>query len=165
MVLRHFERDGLWSRLNGLGRWWHHKFVVQNGIQAFAKLSVQNALHCISENFNLKNFPGEACFRNSLENCAVRSPGGRYRAHIATLYHISRPLYHNILRPPEIQYQWTCYCVWDMSKKCHFYQYKKTERSNCFNRLLIISYPMSEQARVVAAFKNVLVEFELLYNA
>ena len=130
-----------------------------------AKLSVQNALHCISENFNLKNFPGEACFRNSLENCAVRSPGGRYRAHIATLYHISRPLYHNILRPPEIQYQWTCYCVWDMSKKCHFYQYKKTERSNCFNRLLIISYPMSEQARVVAAFKNVLVEFELLYNA
>ena len=108
MVLRHFERDGLWSRLNGFGRWWHHKFVVQNGIQAFAKLSVQNALHCISENFNLKNFPGEACFRNSLENCAVRSPGGRYRAHIATLYHISRPLYHNILRPPEIQYQWTC---------------------------------------------------------
>ena len=96
MVLRHFEGDGLWSRLNGFGRWWHHKFVVQNGIQAFAKLSVQNALRCISENFNLKNFPGEACFRNSLENCAVRSPGGRYRAYIATLYHISRPLYHNI---------------------------------------------------------------------
>ena len=111
MVLRHFERDGLCSRLNGFGRWWHHKVVVQNGIQAFAKLSVQNALHCISENFNLKNFPGEACFRNSLENCAVRSPDGCYRAHIATLYHISRPLYHNILRPPEIQYQWTCKCV------------------------------------------------------
>jgi len=35
-------------------------------------LSVQNALDCISENFNLKNFPGGACAR--LEKCAVRSP-------------------------------------------------------------------------------------------
>ena len=37
-------------------------------------LSFQNALHCILENFNLKNFPGEACAR--LEKCAVsvRSP-------------------------------------------------------------------------------------------
>ena len=52
-------------------------------------LSVQNALDCISENFNLKNFPGGACARNSLEKCAVRSPDGRYRAHIATLYYIS----------------------------------------------------------------------------
>ena len=33
-------------------------------------LSVQNALDCISENFNHKYFPGGACVRNSLEKCA-----------------------------------------------------------------------------------------------
>ena len=55
-------------------------------------LSVQNALDCISENFNLKNFPGEACARNSLGKCAVRSPDGRYRAHIPTVYYISRDI-------------------------------------------------------------------------
>ena len=48
-------------------------------------LSVQNALDCISENFNLKNFPGGACARNSLERCTVRSPDGHYRTHIATV--------------------------------------------------------------------------------
>ena len=54
-------------------------------------LSVQNALDCILENFNLKNFPGGACTRISLEKCALRSPDGRYRAHIVTVYYISRP--------------------------------------------------------------------------
>ena len=63
-------------------------------------LSVQNALDCISDNFNLKNFPGGACARNSPEKCAVRSPDGRYRAHIATVCYISRPPYHKILHPP-----------------------------------------------------------------
>ena len=52
-------------------------------------LSVQNALDHIAENFNLKNFLGGACARNSLEKCTVRSPDERYRAHIATLYYIS----------------------------------------------------------------------------
>ena len=65
---------------------------VQYGIQAFTKFSVQNALDCISENFNLKNFPRGACTRNSLEKCAVCSPDGRYCAHIATVYYISRPI-------------------------------------------------------------------------
>ena len=50
-------------------------------------LSVQNAPDCISENFILKIFPGGGCARNS----TVRSPDGRYRAHIATVYYISRP--------------------------------------------------------------------------
>ena len=54
-------------------------------------LSVQIALDCISENFNLKSFPGGACPRISLEKCAVRSPDGPYRAHIATVYYIFRP--------------------------------------------------------------------------
>ena len=53
--------------------------------------SVQNALDCNSENFNLKNFPGGAYARNSVEKCAVRKPDGRFRAHIATLHYISRP--------------------------------------------------------------------------
>ena len=56
-------------------------------------LSVQNALDCISENFNLKNFTGG-------EKGAVRSPDERYRAHIATVYYISRSLYHKLLCPP-----------------------------------------------------------------
>ena len=62
-------------------------------------LSIQNALDCISENFNLKNFHRGACTRNSLEKCAVRSPDGRYLAHIATVYYITRsPLSQN---PPS----------------------------------------------------------------
>ena len=64
-------------------------------------LSVQNALDCVSENFNLKHFPGGACARNSLEKRAVRSTDGRYRAHIAIVYYISRPpLNHKILHLP-----------------------------------------------------------------
>ena len=64
-------------------------------------VGVQNALDCISENFNLKNFPGEASARNSLENCACRSSDSRYIASILPLYTISLgPLYHKILRPP-----------------------------------------------------------------
>ena len=68
-------------------------------------LSVQNALGCISDNFNLKNFPGGACARNFLEKCAVRSPDGRYRAHIATLCYIAssplppRPITKSSIRP------------------------------------------------------------------
>ena len=64
-------------------------------------LRVQNALDCISENFNLKIFPGGACARNSLEQCTVRSPDGCYHAHIATVYYISRPpLSQNPLSAP-----------------------------------------------------------------
>ena len=62
--------------------------------------SVQNALDCNSENFDLKNFPGGGGARNFVGKCAVRKPDGRFRAHIATLHYISRPLYHKILRPP-----------------------------------------------------------------
>ena len=51
----------------------------------------RHLLNCISENFNLENFSGGACARNSLEKCAVSSPDGRYRVHIATVYCISRP--------------------------------------------------------------------------
>ena len=54
-------------------------------------LSVQNALGCISENFNLKDFPGGACARISQETCAVRSTDGRYRSQIVTVYYISGP--------------------------------------------------------------------------
>ena len=62
-------------------------------------LSVQNALDCISEKVKLKNFPAGACARNPLEKFAVRSPDGGYRAHIATVYYISRlPLPQN---PPS----------------------------------------------------------------
>ena len=64
-------------------------------------VSVQNALDCISENFNLKNFPEGAFARNPLENCACHSPDPRYIALILPLYTISLgPLYHKILHPP-----------------------------------------------------------------
>ena len=50
-------------------------------------LSVQNALDCISKNFNLKNFTEGACARNSLEKCVLRCP---------YVYYISRiPLSQN----------------------------------------------------------------------
>ena len=64
-------------------------------------LSIYNALDCIPENFSLKNFPGGACIRNSPEKCAIHSPHGRYCAHIATVYYISRlPLSQNPLSAP-----------------------------------------------------------------
>ena len=43
-------------------------------------LSVQNAQDFISEDFDVKNFPGGVRARNSLEKCVVRCPDGRYRA-------------------------------------------------------------------------------------
>ena len=64
---------------------------VHYGIQAFAKFKRPDALDCISENFNLKVFLEGACARNYLEKCTVRSPDGLHRAHIATVYYISRP--------------------------------------------------------------------------
>ena len=48
-----------------------------------------------------QKFSRRPCARNSLEKCAVRSPDGRYRAHITTVYsyYISRsPLSQN---PPS----------------------------------------------------------------
>ena len=79
-------------------------------------LSVQNALDCISERerFNLKDFLGGACARNSLRKRAVRSSDGRYLA-ILPLYIISLgPLYHKILRPPLLNLdivQWESFLI------------------------------------------------------
>ena len=71
-------------------------------------LSVQNALDCISENSSLKHFPRGACFWNYFIECSVRSPDGRYRAHIATVYYISRPpLSQN---PPPASADVRAYC-------------------------------------------------------
>ena len=47
-----------------------------------------------SQKFSWRSMRG-----NSLEKCAICSHHGRYYAHIATAYYISRPLYHKILRP------------------------------------------------------------------
>ena len=62
---------------------------VQYGIQAFAKIkrSECTRLHLRE----LQSLSGVACARNSPEKGAVRSPDERYRAHIATVYYISRP--------------------------------------------------------------------------
>ena len=69
-------------------------------------LSVQDVLDYISENFNIKNFPGGACARDFLQKCAVRSSHGRYRAHIATVYYISRPsLSPNPPSAPDVRNQ------------------------------------------------------------
>ena len=74
---------------------------VQYGIQAFAKFKRPEwtRLHPAA-NFYLKTLLGGARALNSPEKCAVRSPDGRYLAHIATVYYISRLPYHKILRPP-----------------------------------------------------------------
>ena len=63
---------------------------VQYGIQAFAKFKHPECTR-LHLNFSLKNFPGGTCARNLVEKCAVRSPDGCCRAHIATLLYISRP--------------------------------------------------------------------------
>ena len=60
-------------------------------------LRVQNALEYISDNFNLKNFRGLACARNSLEKCVVCSPDERYRPHI-----IRPPLSQNLPSAPVV---------------------------------------------------------------
>ena len=72
-------------------------------------LSVQNALDCISENFNHKTFPPGACARNSLEKWAVPH-AIRYRVHLATVYYISTPpLLQNSPSAPENRpYLYTC---------------------------------------------------------
>ena len=59
---------------------------IQYGIRAFAKFKRPECTR-----LHLRYVPGGACTRNVLEKCAVRSPDGRYRAHIATVYHISKP--------------------------------------------------------------------------
>ena len=69
-------------------------------------LSVQNALDCISQNFNLKNFPGGACARDSLEKCAVCSPDGRYLAYIATVYNCILYLYNLVPRAFPLKNGW-----------------------------------------------------------
>ena len=75
----------------------HYMFNMES--RHLLNLSAQNALDCISENFNVKNFPRGACARNSLEKYVDRSPDGRYRLHIATVHYISRsPLSQN---PPS----------------------------------------------------------------
>ena len=64
-------------------------------------LSVQNPPDCLSENFNLKNFPGGACARNSLKKSASFAVLLSAMAPILPLYTVSlAPLYQKILRPP-----------------------------------------------------------------
>ena len=64
---------------------------VQYGIQAFGNFKRPECTRLHLRGLQSKNFPGRACARNSLEKCAVRSPDGHYRAHIATVDHISKP--------------------------------------------------------------------------
>ena len=82
----------------------HYMFNME--FRHLLTLSVQNALDCISENFNPKHFPGGTCPRNSLGKCADRSPDRRYRAHIATVYYIARlPLSRNPSVRPLCRYE------------------------------------------------------------
>ena len=81
----------------------HYMFNMES--RHLLNLSVQNVLDCNLENFNLKNFPGGACTRTSLEKCVVPSPDGRYLDHIATVYYISRPpLSQNPPSAPAIRF-------------------------------------------------------------
>ena len=71
-------------------------------------LSLQNALDCISDNFNLRKILGEACARNFLEKCAVCAVLMGAIAPILPLYTTSLgTLYHKILRPSLARYNWT----------------------------------------------------------
>ena len=61
-------------------------------------LSVQNALDCMSENYNFKNFPRGTFPQYPLESRAVGATDGCYYAHIAAILYLSAPP-HKILRP------------------------------------------------------------------
>ena len=73
---------------------------VQYGIQAFAKFKRPECTRLQLRELQSQKFSWRSMRRNFVEKCAVRKPNGRFRAHIATLHYISRPLYHKILRPP-----------------------------------------------------------------
>ena len=72
---------------------------VQYGIQTFANFNCLECTRLHLRELQSQKFFRRSMRRNSLEKCAVRNHDGRYRAHIATAYYISRPLYHKILRP------------------------------------------------------------------
>ena len=134
VIKRCLYRDGLCSRRNGFGRWWHHKVVVQNGIQAFAKF--KNAVHCISENFNLRNFPAERSMLPKLaRNCAVLMGA---IALILPLYTIS--LGPSITKS-SVRLKFNTNGPVNVFEICPksviFTNIKKSESSNCFHRLLI----------------------------
>ena len=110
-------------------------------------LSVQNALDCISEDFNVKHFPGRACTRISLEKCALRNPDGRYRAHIVTIYYISRPpLSQNPSSAPSfsqictIRFMYLIQFDFQMSL-CRL-------QHGCFLRQILYLFPGSTQLRL-----------------
>ena len=55
-------------------------------------LSVRNALDCISQNFNLQNFPGGACAQDSLESTPFAVLMGAISPILpSAVYNISRP--------------------------------------------------------------------------
>ena len=110
-------------------------------------LSVQNAPDCISENFNLKNFPGGACARISLEKCAVRSPDGRYRAHIATVYYISRlPVTQNPPSTPSLSQSCTIRFMYLI--QFDFQMSLCRLEHGCFLRQILNLFPGSTQLRL-----------------
>ena len=68
--------------------------------KAFAKFKLAERTRLHLRELQSQKILGEACARNFLEKCAVCSPDGRYSAHIATVYYISRhPLSQN---PPSV---------------------------------------------------------------
>ena len=75
-----FDHCHTWGFLN-ISAFLH----VQYGIQAFTKFKRPECTRFHLRGLRCQNFPGGACARNSLEKCVVRSPDGRYRAHIATV--------------------------------------------------------------------------------
>ena len=110
-------------------------------------LSVQNAPDCISENFNLKNFPGGACARISRGKCAVRSPDGRYRAHIVTVYYISRPPLSQI--PPSAPSLSQIYTIRFMYLIQFDFQMSLCRlQHGCFLRQILYLFPGSTQLRL-----------------
>ena len=64
---------------------------VQYGIQAFAKIKRSECTRLHLRELQSQKFSRSSMRPNSPEKGAVRSPDERYRAHIATVYYISRP--------------------------------------------------------------------------
>ena len=82
-----FDHSHTWGFVN-ISAFLH----VQYGIQAFTKFKRPECTRFHLNGLQCQKFSrGSMRPKLALEQCVVRCPYGRYRAHIATVYYISRP--------------------------------------------------------------------------
>ena len=108
-------------------------------------LSVQNALDCISENFNLKNFPEEHAPESPYKNAPFAVLMGTI--HIVTVYYISRPpLSQNPPSAPTLSQSCTIRFMYLI--QFDFQMSLCRLQHGCFLRQILYLFPGSAQLRL-----------------